>query len=86
MVYAITYDLNRPGQNYPALYRTIQGMGQTNHALQNLWLLDTNMSADSVRDALRSVIDPNDFVFVCRVEIYSAFMPSSSIQWLTSRV
>lgn len=86
MVYAITYDLNRPGQNYPSLYRTIEGMGQTDHPLQNLWLVDTNLSADSIRDSLRSVIDPNDFVFVCKVEVYSAYMPRSSINWLQGRI
>lgn len=88
MVYAVTYDLNASGQNYSGLYKKIESLGQTNHALQNLWLLSTNQSADYIRDQIRSVVDNNDFVFVMQLYrgSYSAWMPVSAHDWLEERL
>lgn len=88
MVYAVTYDLNATGQDYNALYKQIESLGQTNHALQNLWLLSTNYSADQIRDHIRKVIDGNDFVFVMQLYkgSYSAWMPKEAHDWLEARL
>lgn len=88
MVYAVTYDLNKAGQDYDALYKQIGSLGQTNHALQNLWLLSTNYSADQIRDHIRKVVDNNDFVFVAQLYrgSYSAWMPEGAHDWLEARL
>lgn len=88
MVYAVTYDLNATGQDYDALYRQIRSLGQTNHALQNLWLLSTTYTADQVRDHIRRVIDANDFVFVAQLYrgSYSAWMPVTSHDWIEGKL
>lgn len=88
MIYAITYDLTKPGQNYPDLYRKIQSLGQTNHALQNLWLLSTNYSLAAVRDEIRKVIDSNDSVFVLQIYkgTYSAWVSVDVHNWLEARL
>lgn len=87
MVYIITYDLNKTGQDYDALYKKIISLGQICHALQNLWLLDTNYNIDTVRDSLRSVIDQNDYVFIAQLfrGSYSAYMSTEAIDWLNRR-
>lgn len=88
MVYAITYDLRNPGQDYSTLYSAIRQLGQTAHPLQNLWLLGTNYSADQVRDALRGVTDSNDYIFVTRLHRgeYSAWMLETDHNWLETRL
>ncbi len=88
MIYALTYDLNATGQDYDSLYRKINSLGVTLRPLQNLWLLDSQHSADTIRDQIRSVIDGNDFVFVARLArgSYSAWMPESAHNWLEARL
>jgi len=88
MIYAITYDLKTPGQDYSALYATIHNLGETLHPLQNLWLLNTGSGLNSVRDQLRTVIDQNDFVFVAQLykSSYSAWMPVTAHEWLEARL
>lgn len=88
MVYAVTYDLNKAGQNYPDLYRKIQSLGQTHHALQNLWLINTNYGVDIIRDEIRKVIDENDSVFVMQLYkgSYSAWMSQEAHNWLEARL
>ncbi len=88
MIYAITYDLRRVGQNYDSLYQSIRNLGQTLHPLQNLWLVSTNLSADGIRDSLMTVIDQNDQVFVAQLSAgsYSAFMDVTAHEWLEARL
>lgn len=89
MVYAITYDLNKAGQDYPRLYKTIEGMGLTIHPLQNLWFLSVSSqhNASTITDALRSVIDNNDHIFVCRVTTdWNGWMPKTAIDWLQGKI
>lgn len=93
MIYAITYDLNRGGryhqngQDYPGLYNQIESLGLSIHALQNLWLVDTNLNIDNVRDRLRTVTDVNDNVLVVQLfqNTYSGYLPNNVINWLNSR-
>ena len=88
MVYAITYDLNRSGQDYSSLFNKIQSLGVAHKPLQNLWFLDSRYSADQIRDELRLTMDQNDFVFVVRLQHgnYSGFLKNSSIEWLEGRI
>lgn len=87
MVYIITYDLKKVGQNYDALYKKIISLGQTCHALQNLWFLDTNYNVDIIRDTLRTIIDQNDYVFIAQLYrgSYSGYISTEAIDWLNRR-
>lgn len=87
MVYIITYDLRKAGQNYDALYKKIISLGQTCHAMQNLWLLDTNYSVSVVCDNLRSVVDQNDYIFTAQLfrGSYYGYMSNEAIDWLNRR-
>jgi len=88
MIYALTYDLNATGQDYDSLYKKINSLGETLRPLQNLWLLNSQYSADTIRDEIRSVIDDNDFVFIARLTkgSYSAWMPVTAHAWLEARL
>src|SRR5690606_8277563 len=52
MIYAINYDLKRPGQNYDELHKAIKNLGDWWHYLGSTWLVDTNLNAKGVWDRL----------------------------------
>ena len=86
MIYAINYDLKRPGQNYEALHEAIKSCGAWWHFLDSTWLVDTNLSAKSVWDRLAPHVDKNDFVLVIGVtREYQGWLPQEAWDWLNSR-
>lgn len=64
MVYTISYDLNRPGKDYPKLYDTIKSLGSWCHPVDSTWYVDTTLTAVQVRDTLQSVVDASDQILV----------------------
>ncbi|WMS43141.1 hypothetical protein RDV64_01680 [Acuticoccus sp. MNP-M23] len=86
MIYAINYDLKRPGQNYEALHEAIKGCGAWWHFLDSTWLVDTNLSAKGVWDSIATHVDKNDFVLVIGVtRDYQGWLPQEAWEWLNSR-
>lgn len=62
--YAITYDLNRPGQNYDDLFEAIKATGNWWHCLDSTWLVKSALSAAQIRDSLNTKLDANDKLLV----------------------
>lgn len=63
--YMISYDLNRPGQNYSNLIKAIKIIGSNWwHCLDSTWIVISNLSAVQIRDALSPHIDVNDELLV----------------------
>lgn len=67
MVYLISYDLRRPGQSYTSLYDSIKKMGQWTKPLESVWLVDTNLHAQSISERLMPHIDQNDSLLVAEL-------------------
>ena len=87
-VYAITYDLNRPGQNYQDLYDEIKGLGAYWwHYLDSMWLVSTNLSANQVSERIRKHCDTNDHFLVIRVVAnYQGWLPEEAWSWINRHV
>jgi len=64
MIYSISYDLNRPGQNYQDLYDTIKSAPSWAHAMDSLWFIKTNETVEDWSNRLLSIIDKNDELFL----------------------
>lgn len=63
--YLISYDLNKPGQNYSDLYDAIKKVGSTWwHCLDSTWIVKSTKSAAQIRDALLPCLDKNDRILV----------------------
>jgi len=62
--YIISYDLNRPGQNYNELFEAIKALGTWWHCLDSTWIVKSNLTSVQVRDKLSSCIDKNDRLLV----------------------
>jgi hypothetical protein len=86
MIYAINYDLKRPGQNYEALYEAIKGCGSWWHYLGSTWLLDTSLSATGIWGRIEPHVDKTDFFLVIGVtKDYSGWLPEEAWAWIASR-
>lgn len=63
MVYIITYDLCKPGQNYDELIKAIKTYNWCKIA-ESTWGVTTTKNSTEIRDYLKSKIDKNDKLFV----------------------
>lgn len=64
MVYTISYDLNKPGKDYSALYEAIKSYGYWSHPLDSTWFISTTQTSEQVFNTLKSVMDPTDELLV----------------------
>jgi hypothetical protein len=63
--YMISYDLNSPGQNYPAIDKIIKSMAGTNwRILESTWIIQANLTVVQVRDRISPSLDANDKLVV----------------------
>ena len=87
MIYLISYDLNKPGQNYADLYEAIKSTGAWWHHLDSTWLVDTQLTAVQVSEKLRPCIDNNDNLLVIGVtKEYAGWLSKTAWDWLRERV
>ena len=88
MIYAINYDLKKPGQNYDDLYSAIKNCGvRWWHYLDSTWLVETNLTADQIWNKLTPHTDQNDNVLVIKVtKDYSGWLPQIAWDWLNEHM
>lgn len=88
MVYLITYDLNKAGQDYTSLYETIKSnCSAWAHCLDSTWFIDTNKTEEQVRDALLKVMDKNDLLFITKIsKPYKGWLTDDTWKWLSEHV
>lgn len=79
-VYLVSYDLNRPGQDYGSLWKAIQSYPGSCHAMESQWFIRSDKSVDEICRHLRGFIDKNDFLFVSEVT------PGHQAGWLADDV
>ncbi len=68
-LFLITYDLNKPGQNYSELYEQLKSIGESQHPLESTWFIKTadEITADHIYGSLRKLIDDRDTLFVVEI-------------------
>lgn len=87
MVYLITYDLNKSGQDYKSLYEAIKSLGAWAHYMDSTWFVDTYKGINEVRDTLVAAMDSNDSLFVSKLtKSYTGWLPSDAWTWLSEHV
>jgi hypothetical protein len=65
-VLLVTYDLRAPGRNYAPVWAYLGGFTHCK-GMESVYLLDTNVTPETIRDALRGMVDSNDRVFVVEI-------------------
>ncbi len=87
MVYLVTYDLNRPGQDYAGLHTAIKALGAWWHYLDSTWLVDTHLSAQQISDNLVPTIDSNDRLLAIGVTSdYQGWLTEDAWKWINERM
>ncbi|MDN3412952.1 MULTISPECIES: hypothetical protein [unclassified Pseudoalteromonas] len=86
-VFCVTYDLNKSGQNYSALYDEIKLSSGWCHALDSVWLISTTENAKQLSDRLRKKIDDNDDLLVIKVtRDYAGWLDKATWDWINKHV
>jgi hypothetical protein len=60
----ISYDVDKPGQNYEAVHERIKSLGRWYHAQQSLFYVHTALTAQQAHEAVFAVMDRNDRLIV----------------------
>ena len=86
MVLLISYDLNKPGQDYSSLYDELKSYGTWWHHLDSTWLIQTNETPSQCSDRLKKHMDDNDNLLVIEVcKNYQGWLPEKAWDWLRER-
>jgi len=86
--YLISYDLNKPGQDYNSLFEAIKELGTWWHCLDSTWIVKTNNTAVQIRDYLKNQIDSNDALLVVDLSGEAAWLGFSTdcSSWLKNNL
>ncbi len=86
-VFCVSYDLNKPGQNYENLIKELKSSKLWWHYLDSTWLIKTNESANQLSTRIRKHTDSNDQLLVIRVtKDYSGWLPQKAWDWINNNV
>ena len=86
--YLVNYDLNRPGQQYAGLIQAIKCLGVSEHIQLSVWIVNSHLSAITIRSSLLPYLDANDKLFVVELQreaAWSGLAPGIS-NWLISNL
>jgi len=83
-LYLVTYELNRPGSFYPALFKRIESAGAAWHLMETTWFVQTDLSSTQLADRIKDALDATDKLVVCKVTSDSAWwaLKYSESEWL----
>ena len=80
-VYLVTYDLKAPGKDYSKVFEYLKQFAYCKSML-SVWLVDTRMTAEQIRDGLWQLVDSNDELFVTRLALDWASLNYYCSDWL----
>lgn len=83
----VTYDLNKEGQDYEALYEQIKSLGDCINPLDSVWLIKTDKSCAEVKEHLDPVLDKNDLFLVLPYDKGRAgVLKSKHVEWIKQNI
>jgi hypothetical protein len=71
-LYMVSYDLDKPGQNYPALIKRLQEF-LAQRILFSQWLMVHTASPEAIRNDLQRFMDANDRIIVSELKNHAAW-------------
>jgi hypothetical protein len=86
-VFQISYDLNKPGQNYERLHAEIKRTDRWTRVLESTWLVWTTETVTQLQTRLNRVIHRNNRLFISRVTRENGgWMDRAVWAWLNRRL
>lgn len=81
-VLLVTYDLSKPGQDYPDLLMYIKGFAWARLS-ESSYAIATDQLPATIMAAVRRYVDANDHIYVINLKRpYSGFGPRDVNEWL----
>lgn len=85
-IYAVSYDLNSPGQKYQQVKEAIESCGDSFRPMESFWLVDSHLTVGQISDRVKQATDTNDHHLVLKMTWgYQGWLPTSSWEWLNQR-
>lgn len=82
-VYSVSYDLNKPGQDYSGLLNELRASPGYLHFLKSGWLIGTKESPNQVWDRLAKHIDKGDKLLIIQVVNYKwGWLTKEQWEWI----
>lgn len=80
----VSYDLNKPGKNYSALYDILKTAPYWWHYLESTWLLATNETPTQWNEKLKAAIDENDNILIVDItkRPRQGWLPTKAWEWI----
>lgn len=67
-IYAVTYELHAPDNNYYEFYQELKAFGGYSKRFDSFWLIDTSHSTSDIRNNLTKLIKRSDKLLVIKVQ------------------
>nr|WP_321026305.1 hypothetical protein [Clostridium neonatale] len=67
-VYMISYDLNKPGQNYSKVHEDIESLGVWCHYLDSTYLVKSYYSIFDAEKIVTQHLDSSDKLIICEID------------------
>ena len=85
--YIVSYDLNKPGQNYENLYEELKKSPRWWHFWDATWIIATSESPKQIWSRMKPHTDSSDNVLIIRAcADYSGFLPKKAWEWIAANV
>ena len=80
----ITYDLNKPGQDYKDVHEAIKDLGVWWHYLGSTWIVVTDVTPSQAWDQISSAFDKSDRCLILDVsgDSYSGWLSEDAWEWI----
>ncbi len=83
MVYVVSYDLRKPGQDYKGLFDELQASATWWHFLESTWLIATSEGASELYDRLRMHLDQGDSILIIQAGTdMQGWLPKEAWEWI----
>ena len=87
-VLLITYDLNKPGQDYKSLFEAIKALGAWWHHLDSTWIVVSSKTPAQAWTSLAPTLDQSDHCLIIDItgDTYNGWLPKQAWDWMRSNV
>ena len=83
MVYVVSYDLRKPGQDYKGLFDELEASSSWWHYLESTWLIATLESANELYNHLRKHLDGGDRLLIIQAGTdMQGWLPKEAWEWI----
>lgn len=87
-LYLVSYDLNKPSQEYGELYKELKRSRNWWHYLDSTWPIDTPETIESLYERIRNKIGANDNlpIFDVTNKQYKGWLSEKAWSWIKNHI